>query len=92
MRAKYLLCYDVADPARLARVCRLMKEWGLHLQFSVFLCSLSSAELGELKRSLAELINEAEDDVRIYPLPDAVDIVALGCGDRVGEGISLHLP
>jgi CRISPR-associated protein Cas2 len=68
-----------------------MKERGLHLQLSVFFCSLTWPELGELKSSLADLIDEAKDDVRIYPLPAAGTIVSLGRGDRVGEGISVHL-
>ncbi len=91
MQARYLVCYDITDPKRLTRVCRFMKERGLHLQLSVFLCSLTWPELGELKSSLAELIDGAKDDVRIYPLPAADTIVALGRGDRVGEGISVHL-
>jgi CRISPR-associated protein Cas2 len=68
-----------------------MKERALHLQLSVFLCRLTWPELGELKTALTELINEAEDDVRIYPLPSGGDIVALGRGDRVPAGVSLYL-
>jgi CRISPR-associated protein Cas2 len=92
VRTRYVVCYDVADPRRLVRVCRLMKDWGAHLQLSVFLCSLTWKELGQLKRWLAELIDEREDDVRIYPLPAGDAISTLGLGDRVPEGVSLHLP
>ena len=92
MRAKYLVCYDIADNGRLARVYRFMKDRGSHLQLSVFLCSLTWPELAELKGALSELIDEIEDDVRIYPLPAGEAIVALGRGDRVPEGVSLYLP
>jgi len=92
MQAKYLVCYDIADNARLARVYRMMKDRGLHLQLSVFLCSLTWPELGEIKRALSELIDHAQDDVRIYPLPTAGAITALGRGDRAPDGVSLHLP
>jgi CRISPR-associated protein Cas2 len=92
MRGKYLVCYDIAAPNRLARVYRFMKEQGLHLQLSVFLCSLNWPELSEIKAKLNDLIDEAEDDVRIYPLPAGATIVALGRGDRVPEGVWLHLP
>lgn len=92
MRAKYLVCYDIADAGRLARVCRFLKGHGVHLQLSVFLCSLTWPELGQLKAELAERINATEDDVRIYPLPADEPLVALGRGDRVPEGVSLHLP
>jgi CRISPR-associated protein Cas2 len=92
MRAKYLVCYDIADNGRLARVYRTMKDRGLHLQLSVFLCSLTWPELGELKGTLSELIDDVKDDIRIYPLPSGEAIVALGQGDRVPEGVWLHLP
>jgi CRISPR-associated protein Cas2 len=91
MRAKYLVCYDIADNGRLARVYRFMKDRGLHLEFSVFLCSLTWPELAELKATLGKLIDAVQDDVRIYPLPAGEAIVALGLGDRVPEGVSLHL-
>jgi CRISPR-associated protein Cas2 len=92
MQAKYLVCYDIADNARLARVYRMMKDRGLHLQLSVFLCSLTWPELGELKDALSRLIDEVKDDIRIYPLPANDIVVALGRGDRVPEGVSLYLP
>ena len=91
MRANYLVCYDVADKRRLGRVYCHMKGCGLHLQFSVFLCSLTWPEFRELKTGLAKLIDEANDDVRIYPLPKDGAIVALGRGDRVPEGVSFYL-
>ena len=91
MRATYLVCYDIADERRLARVYSEIKSWGLHLQLSVFLCRLTWPELVELKAALTELINEAEDDVRIYPLPSGGEVVVLGRGDRVPEGVSLYL-
>jgi CRISPR-associated protein Cas2 len=92
MQAKYLVCYDIADNGRLARVYRFMKDHGAHLQLSVFLCSLTWPELTALKGSLSELIDDGEDDVRIYPLPSSEAIVVLGRGNRVPEGVSLHLP
>jgi CRISPR-associated protein Cas2 len=92
MQTKYLVCYDIADNARLARVYRFMKDHGAHLQLSVFLCSLTWPELGELKSALSELIDDAQDDVRIYPLPSGESFVTLGRGDRVPEGVWLQLP
>jgi CRISPR-associated protein Cas2 len=91
MQAKYLVCYDIADNGRLARVYRFMKDHGAHLQLSVFLCSLTWPELAALKASLSEFIDEAKDDIRIYPLPAGEAIVALGQGDRVPEGVWLQL-
>jgi CRISPR/Cas system-associated endoribonuclease Cas2 len=44
-----------------------------------------------LKAVLTELIDPAEDDIRVYPLPSGGAVVALGCGDRVPEGVSFYL-
>lgn len=87
MKADYLVCYDIANPKRLSRVYRFMKGQGIHLQHSVFQCSLTWPELQKLKEKLVPLINVREDDVRIYPLPLNALVEAIGCGDRVPEGI-----
>ncbi|WP_353685943.1 CRISPR-associated endonuclease Cas2 [Thermodesulfovibrio sp. 3462-1] len=49
MKAAYLVCYDIADEKRLARIYRFMKGKGLHLQYSVFYCVLTPQQLKNLK-------------------------------------------
>jgi CRISPR-associated protein Cas2 len=91
MKTGYLVCYDISDERRLTRVYSLMKQRGIHVQYSVFHCRLTWPELVELKGRLRELIDEKEDDVRVYPLPAAPKVMVLGRGDRVPEGVSLFL-
>jgi CRISPR-associated protein Cas2 len=91
MIANYLVCYDIREPKRLARVYRYMKARGVHLQYSVFHCRLTRPQLVELKDDLKEIIEEAEDDVRIYPLPGDMKVVIMGLGDRVPEGVIISL-
>lgn len=62
-RRRYLIAYDIADPARLRRVCTLMEDHGERLQYSVFLCDLSTGELAELESRAVELIRLAEDSI-----------------------------
>lgn len=45
MRRSYLVCYAVTDDKRLRRVFRTMRDWGDHLQYSVFECQLTAADL-----------------------------------------------
>lgn len=92
MRARYLVCYDITDERRLTRVFRLLKARGLHFQYSVFLCSLTWPELNELTRQVADLIDPAADDVRVYPVPSGDVITALGRGDRTPDGSLVVLP
>ena len=74
----YLVSYDIADPRRLVRVHRYLRKDGLPLQYSVFTMRLTARRQALLMLELAELIEPAEDDVRIYPLPEKGERVQLG--------------
>lgn len=90
MKASYLICYDITCHKRLARVFRFLKGRAIHLQYSVFLAKLKWDELIEIKKSIAEMINPKEDDIRIYPIPSGVEVIAMGQGDRVPEGVEIY--
>lgn len=55
------MAYDITDSKRLRRVCRLMEDQGERLQYSVFLCDLSIAELQELEAAVTDAIHLADD-------------------------------
>lgn len=63
MRTTYLVCYDIADEKRLRRVFKICKNFGNHLQFSVFECDLTSTEKIEMQSQLQEIISNADDQV-----------------------------
>ncbi len=91
MKSNYLICYDIADPKRLSRVYKFLKGRGIHLQYSVFLCSLTRQGLKYVKESLKELIDERLDDIRIYPLPSSLKVVVIGKGARIPDGVDMHM-
>ncbi|MEW6117413.1 MAG: CRISPR-associated endonuclease Cas2 [Nitrospirota bacterium] len=91
MKAHYPVCYDITKPQRLGRVLRFMKGRGIHLQYSVFYCSLTWPELMKLTEELRSRIKEKEDDVRIYPLPSKALVSIMGCEDRVPDGANIFL-
>ncbi|MEW6418332.1 MAG: CRISPR-associated endonuclease Cas2 [Nitrospirota bacterium] len=91
MKANYLVCYDITEPRRLARVYKFIKGKGLHIQYSVFHCSLTWPNLIEIKEKLNYLINEEEDDIRIYPLPAEEKVIIMGCGDRIPDGVDIFM-
>lgn len=62
-RRRYLMAYDIADPRRLRRVCSLMEDHGERLQYSVFICDLSVAELAELEAAVTNVIHLVQDSV-----------------------------
>jgi CRISPR-associated protein Cas2 len=63
MRSSYLVCYDIADDKRLRRVFKTMRGWGDHIQFSVFECQLTTADLVKLRAELASFIHHDQDQV-----------------------------
>jgi len=78
MRTTYLVCYDIANDKRLRRVFKVCKNYGDHLQFSVFECDLNPAERAGLESELTEIINHREDQVIFVVLGPAE-----ARGDRV---------
>lgn len=45
----------------------------------------------ELKESLNGMIDTRQDDIRIYPLPQNMNILTMGCGDRIPKGVDIFL-
>ncbi len=84
MRTTYLVCYDIADDKRLRRVFKTCRNFGDHLQYSVFECDLNPAEKIELETALHELIHHDEDQVLFVSLGPVE-----GRGDRVITALGL---
>jgi CRISPR-associated protein Cas2 len=78
MRASYLVTYDIADEKRLRLVFKMMRAYGDHLQFSVFECQLTGADLARLKGELSGIIHHTEDQILFVYLGPAE-----GRGDRI---------
>ncbi len=76
--AAWLVAYDIADPRRLRRVHRAMREHGVPLQYSVFLVEKTPAQVQHLRDELEECIHPRWDDIRIYRLPRRPSLETLG--------------
>lgn len=68
MRNVYIITYDVALTKRRNKVFRKLKGRGDALQYSVFHCRLTRAELTLLKHELWDILNLAEDRLVIVDL------------------------
>ncbi len=62
----FLLCYDIRDKRRLARVHRVAVRHALPLQYSVFYLAGTARQLADLLTALTPEIDTARDDVRVY--------------------------
>ncbi len=68
MRRLTLVAYDIADPKRLKRVHKVVRDFGDPLQYSVFLCALSRQDAVVLEARLVRAINQAQDQVMLLDL------------------------
>jgi CRISPR-associated protein Cas2 len=78
MRNSYVVTYDISDEKRLRQVFKTMRDYGDHLQFSVFECQLTATDLVKLRAELSGIINHDVDQVLFVDLGPSE-----GRGDRV---------
>jgi CRISPR-associated protein Cas2 len=73
-----IVAYDIADPRRLARIARIMKDYGKRVQKSVFEVNLTENLFQEMKGRTERNMNLGEDGVKYYPLCERCsDILAV---------------
>ena len=84
MRTTYLVCYDIANDRRLRKVFKTCRNFGDHLQFSIFECDLNASEKIELESALKDIIDCDEDQVIFVALGPAE-----GRGERVISALGL---
>lgn len=71
MRHNYIVTYDIRCEKRLRRVFRVCKDFGIHLQYSVFECDLTATDKVRMESRLKEAINHTEDQVLFIDLGPA---------------------
>ena len=64
----YVVVYDISHDRRRARLHNRLQDYGSPVQYSVFECILTAAELTKMKKMIRRTIKEREDQVRIYHL------------------------
>ncbi len=87
----HIVCYDIADPRRLAKVHRCLVKRAVPLQYSVFLLFVAKDGLVEILGEIERLIDRRADDVRAYPLPSRLEYLHLG-RQLFPDGIALVDP
>lgn len=78
----FIVTYDIADPKRLRQVFKTMKNWGNHIQFSVFECQLTKVDILECQSQLQDIINNAHDQILFIDIGPTN-----GRGDRVVKAL-----
>lgn len=73
---KIVISYDISSDKRRTKIHSILKSYGQWMQYSLFECDLTDAQLVKLQGRLAKLIRPEEDSVRFYHLCGA-------CAQRV---------
>jgi CRISPR-associated protein Cas2 len=94
-KKRYIICYDIREHKRLAKVHRICSHYAMAIQYSLFYAELPDSDHKSLISDLAVTINEREDDVRIYLVSGLTNAEALGngCAPRLtlaGLGVTFH--
>ena len=77
-----IVAYDIADEKRLSRIAKVMLDYGVRVQKSIFEVTVTRAVFEELKERVEEVIDWSEDGVKYFPLcsrcAGAVEIIGQG--------------
>ncbi|PLR76545.1 CRISPR-associated endonuclease Cas2 [Bacillus sp. V3-13] len=63
MRQFVLVSYDISDAKRWRKIFKIMKGFGEHVQYSVFICQLTEMQEADLKSKLADIVHHRQDQV-----------------------------
>jgi len=64
----FVISYDIKDDKKRTQVCNILKDFGNHVQYSVFECELNENEYNKMLSKVLPLIDESKDSLRIYSL------------------------
>jgi len=65
----YLVCFDIVDDRQRRRAVKILLEYGVRVQKSVFECSrLTEKQFVRMKTRLDEVIDHTGDSFRFYPI------------------------
>lgn len=77
-----IIAYDIADPKRLSRIAKLMLDYGVRVQKSIFEVSITPPAFQGLKKKVEKIIAPEADGVKYFPLCEpcagAVEIIGQG--------------
>ncbi len=68
--ARIIITYDIENDKNRNKVFELLKDYGRHVQFSVFELEIETVDLNYIVKKIKEIINRKKDSVKIYFLSE----------------------
>lgn len=87
---QYVITYDISDDKRRNKIHKLLCNYAVPVQYSVFEARLKEEDFVLLRHKLARLLKKDEDSIIFYLqcARCSNDIIRIGnCGDPFGDGI-----
>jgi len=78
-----LITYDIANARRLQRVAKVMLDYGLRVQRSIFEADVSPAQFRELRERTEAEMDFQEDGVKYFPLCKKCDYLWYVVGENL---------
>ena len=78
-----IVAYDIANPKRLNKVAKVIKDYGLRVQKSIFEVSVDHRLIAEMKARIEDIIEPSADGVKYFPLCEK----CAGTVEIIGQGI-----
>ena len=63
-----IVAYDIADPRRLNKVAKVIKDYGIRVQKSIFEVAVNNNLFLEMKSRIEDIIEPTADGVKYFPL------------------------
>ena len=80
---RYLIIYDIADEKRLVKIAKLMQNYGVRVQKSIFEAALSKKVLKNLRLDLLQVMDLDDDGVKVFTLCPKCEnrVIVIGKGE-----------
>lgn len=78
-----IVAYDIADPRRLNRVAKIIKDYGVRVQKSIFEVKVEQKQFNKMKTRVEKVIENKEDGVKYFPLCEK----CAGTIEIIGQGV-----
>ena len=78
-----IVAYDIADSKRLTRVAKIVSDYGVRVQKSIFEVMVSDRVFEEMKTRIKKVIVPEEDGVKYFPLCEK----CAGTVEIIGQGM-----
>jgi CRISPR-associated protein Cas2 len=78
-----IVAYDIAEPHRLNRVAKVIKDYGIRVQKSIFEVDVDEGSFVEMKARIEDVIEASDAGVKYFPLCEK----CAGTVEIIGQGV-----